>query len=179
MFVDMYGLPEYGDLDPTGFVAITYAVLFGIMFGDVGQGILLGLIGYFIMYKKMHMQIGLVLSRCSIFSTLFGFVYGSIFGFEHALDGFYRMLGFAEKPMDVLEPNSIIVLLVSSVIAGIFLIAAAMITGILSCIRRGLWPEAIFSVNGAAGLVFYFSLLATLVELALGYDCLLYTSRCV
>ena len=97
-------------------------------------------------------------------------MYGSIFGFEHALDGFYRMLGFAEKPMDVLEPNSIIVLLVSSVIAGIFLIAAAMITGILSCIRRGLWPEAIFSVNGAAGLVFYFSLLATLVELALGYD---------
>lgn len=170
MFVDMYGLPEYGDLDPTGFVAITYAVLFGIMFGDVGQGILLGLIGYFVMYKKMHMQIGLVLSRCSIFSTLFGFVYGSIFGFEHALDGFYRMLGFAEKPMDVLEPNSIIVLLVSSVIAGIFLIAAAMFTGILSCIRRGRIAEAIFSVNGVAGLVFYFSLLATLVELALGYD---------
>lgn len=38
MFITMYGLPGYGDLDPTGFVAVTYALLFGIMFGDVGQG---------------------------------------------------------------------------------------------------------------------------------------------
>ena len=43
MFITMYGLPGYGDLDPTGFVAVTYALLFGIMFGDVGQGVLLGL----------------------------------------------------------------------------------------------------------------------------------------
>ena len=49
MFVKMYGLPGYGDLDPTLFVSITYAILFGVMFGDVGQGILLGLIGFFIM----------------------------------------------------------------------------------------------------------------------------------
>ena len=34
MFITMYGLPGYGDLDPTGFVAVTYALLFGIMFGD-------------------------------------------------------------------------------------------------------------------------------------------------
>ena len=41
-FVDMYGLPSYSDIDVTGFVAITYTLLFGIMFGDLGQGLLLG-----------------------------------------------------------------------------------------------------------------------------------------
>ncbi|MEG2770182.1 MAG: V-type ATPase 116kDa subunit family protein, partial [Oscillospiraceae bacterium] len=72
MFVNMYGLPSYGDIDPTTFVSITYAILFGIMFGDVGQGVLLGIIGFFIMYKKMHMDIGLILARCSVFSVFFG-----------------------------------------------------------------------------------------------------------
>ena len=38
-FVDMFGLPQYDELDPTPFVAITYVLLFGIMFGDVGQGL--------------------------------------------------------------------------------------------------------------------------------------------
>jgi len=32
MFVEMYGVPAYGDIDPTPFVAITYSILFGIMF---------------------------------------------------------------------------------------------------------------------------------------------------
>ncbi|MFR1786173.1 MAG: V-type ATP synthase subunit I [Ruthenibacterium lactatiformans] len=73
MFITMYGLPGYGDLDPTGFVAVTYALLFGIMFGDVGQGVLLGLIAYFVMWKKMHMELGRVVARCSVFSVIFGF----------------------------------------------------------------------------------------------------------
>ena len=42
-FVEMYGLPAYGETDVTGFVAITFTVLFGMMFGDVGQGIVLAL----------------------------------------------------------------------------------------------------------------------------------------
>ena len=44
-FVDMYGLPSYSDIDVTGFVAITYTLLFGIMFGDLGQGLVLFLLG--------------------------------------------------------------------------------------------------------------------------------------
>ena len=168
MFIDMYGMPEYGDIDPTGFVAVTYSVLFGIMFGDVGQGILLGLVGYFIMYKKLHMAIGRVLTRCSVFCTLFGFVYGSVFGFEHALDGFYHALGFAQKPLEVLEPTAITELLVSSVAAGVFLILCAMTAGILSHLKRGQPLKAVFSVNGVAGAVFYFSVVLLVVKLVTG-----------
>ena len=79
-------------------MAITYAVLFGIMFGDVGQGMLLGLIGYFVMYKKMHMELGRVVRTGAAFSALlFGFVYGSVFGFEHVLDPLYHAAGLCRK----------------------------------------------------------------------------------
>ena len=38
--MDMYGLPRYSEIDPTAFVAVTYTLLFGVMFGDLGQGLL-------------------------------------------------------------------------------------------------------------------------------------------
>ncbi len=168
MFVEMYGLPGYGDLDPTGFVAITYAVLFGVMFGDVGQGILLGIIGYFFMYKKMHLALGLILTRCSFFSVVFGFLYGSVFGFEHWLDGFWRALGLAEKPLEVMSPESTNFILIGSIVAGIFIIAAAIVTGILSNFKRGIYAKTIFSVNGLAGLIFYISIILAFVPMLTG-----------
>ena len=168
MFIEMYGLPSYNDVDPTPFVALTYSILFGAMFGDVGQGIVLGLVGYFIMYKKFKLGIGLVLTRCSVFSTLFGFLYGSVFGFEHVLDPMFHALGFAEKPIEALTPEGIITLLLSSVAAGAFLIIVAMATGVYSCVRRGEKARALFSANGVAGIVFYFSLLMLLLKFAAG-----------
>ena len=45
LFIEMYGLPHYGEFDPTFFVSITYSLLFGIMFGDLGQGLVLVLLG--------------------------------------------------------------------------------------------------------------------------------------
>ena len=39
LFVRMYGLPSYNEIDPTIFVALTYSFIFGAMFGDVGQGL--------------------------------------------------------------------------------------------------------------------------------------------
>ena len=38
MFVQMYGLPSHNEMDPTVFVGVTYSFIFGVMFGDVGQG---------------------------------------------------------------------------------------------------------------------------------------------
>ena len=49
MYVKMYGLPSYNEMDPTIFVGLTYSLIFGAMFGDVGQGLLL-LIGGALLY---------------------------------------------------------------------------------------------------------------------------------
>lgn len=73
MFIEMYGTPEYEGFDPTPIVAITYSLLFGMMFGDVGQGLCVILVGWW-MYKYKKMQLGDVMIRIGIFSTIFGFV---------------------------------------------------------------------------------------------------------
>ena len=85
MYVEMYGLPSYNEKDPTSFFAITYAILFGLMFGDIGQGLVLA-IGGFLLYKIKKMNLAGILSLCGVFSTIFGFAYGSIFGFEDKIE---------------------------------------------------------------------------------------------
>ena len=52
--VNMYGIPSYNEVDPTSFVAISYMVMFGAMFGDVGQGFVLLIIG---LYLSITMKI--------------------------------------------------------------------------------------------------------------------------
>ena len=84
MYVKMYGLPNYNEFDPTILVAITYSFIFGIMYGDVGQGLCL-MIGGFLLYKKKHSDLAGIISMAGIFSTIFGFMFGSIFGFEEVI----------------------------------------------------------------------------------------------
>lgn len=54
-FITMYGLPGHNEIDPTPYVAITYTLLFGIMFGDLGQGLAVILIGW-LMWKLKRME---------------------------------------------------------------------------------------------------------------------------
>lgn len=81
MYVKMYGLPAYGEMDPTWFVAITYSFIFGAMFGDAGQGLLLFIGGLFL-YKRKHIDLAGIISCAGVFSTFFGLMFGSVFGFE-------------------------------------------------------------------------------------------------
>lgn len=155
-FVDMYGMPLYNEIDPTAFVAITYTLLFGIMFGDLGQGLIVSLVGAW-MWKKRKMPIGRILIPCGISAAVCGVVFGSVFGFEHALDGFYRLLGFEEKPIEVMD--SAISIILFAVGLGLVLILVAMLLNIYSSLRRRDFETALFSSNGVAGLVFFFSLI--------------------
>lgn len=162
-YTEMYGLPNSREIDPSWFIAMTYTLLFGIMFADVGQGIML-LIAAVYMYKKMKMPLGSLLIPCSISSVIFGFVFGSVFGFEEALNPLYKALfGLDEKPIDVLEGSTTMMLIYSAVGIGIVLLMIAMILNIISCCKRRDIGGALFGVNGMAGLVFYASLIIGLV----------------
>lgn len=159
-FVDMYGIPCYDEIDPTIFVSVTFTILFGIMFGDVGQGLLLSVFGYF-MWKLKKMAIGKILIPCGISSAIFGCVYGSVFGFETALDPVYRAIGFEEKPVDVME--SATGLIVMAITIGVTLLITAMVLNIYSSFKRRDLESAIFGPSGISGLVFYVSLIFGLV----------------
>ena len=162
-YTGMYGMPNYREIDPSWFIALTYTLLFGIMFADVGQGILL-LIAAIYMYKKMKMPLGALLIPCSICSTVFGFIFGSVFGFEEALNPLYKALfGLDEKPIDVLEGQTTMMLIYSAVGIGVVLLIIAMILNIISSVKRGEIGEALFGTNGLAGLTFYSSLIIGLV----------------
>jgi len=81
-----YGLPQYGEIEPTAIMAVTFLLMFGFMFGDVGQGAVLFALGYF-MYRRMfrYRDYAIILMECGLSAVAFGFLYGSVFGVEHWL----------------------------------------------------------------------------------------------
>lgn len=164
-FVSMYGVPGYNELDPTPFVAITYTILFGIMFADLGQGLLVSLVGWF-MWKWKRMALGRALIPCGISSAIFGTLFGSVFGFEHALDPFYKsVFGLHEKPIEVMDPSSSDIIIYSAVAIGIILLIISMALGVYSKFHRKDFGEAIFGANGICGLVFYTSMVFAILDM--------------
>ncbi len=162
-FVKMYGLPSYNEVDPTPLVALTYTLFFGIMFGDMGQGFVVALVG-FLMWKLKGMEIGKILVPCGISGMVFGFIYGSVFGFEHALNPVYKALfGIDGKLVEVMESNTINMIIYGSVGIGFVTIVISMLVNIFSSLRRKDMESAFFGANGLAGLIFYVSLVAGLV----------------
>ncbi len=150
--VSMFGMPSPGDVDVTVFVALTYTAMFGIMFGDVGQGVVLGLAGLF-MWKKMKMAMGKILTYCGVSAVAGGFLYGSFFGFEHVMDPLYKAVGLPHAPVPVME--SINGLLLFSIGIGIFLLVFSMGINIFAKLRQKNIGEALFSHNGLCGIIFY------------------------
>lgn len=157
MFVEMYGLPSYGDPDPTTYVAITYSLLFGIMFGDLGQGLLLVLVGW-LLWKLKGLNLGRIINRIGISSCIFGTLYGSIFGFEDILTPFFvKVLRMKGKPIEIMAPENTNLILIATVALGVLLICISIITDIYIGFRRRDYERAVFSANGIAGLLFYVS----------------------
>ena len=144
MFVEMYGVPAYTDMDPTNFVAISYCILFGIMFGDVGQGAVLILVG-FLAWKLKKLRLGLVGTRIGVFSIIFGCIFGSVFGSEEILTPFFM-------PM---KSTNTMPLLLAAIGIGVLLIIISMSFNVYINAKKKNWGEFLFSQNGVAGLAFY------------------------
>ncbi len=145
-FVEMFGLPGKGELDPRLFMALTYTLLFGIMFGDVGQGLTLAVLG-FLLWRIKNVSLGRIIALCGLSATAFGFVYGSVFGSEELIDGF-----------KVLEGENTMSILMITVGVGVVLIAICMILNIITGIRQKDIKKIFFSPNGLAGFIMYVGL---------------------
>ena len=165
-YTEMYGMPKYTEIDPTFFVAITYTLLFGIMFADVGQGLILAIVGL-LMWKIKKMKIGKILVPCGLCSSVFGLVFGSVFGFEHLLDFMYYKMGFMEKPIEVMERTNELIIFAIGI--GIVLLLIAMMLNVYTSFRQKNPGRALFSTSGIAGIIFYGAIVFGLVgELFLG-----------
>ena len=167
LFVDMYGLPSYKDIDPTPFVGITYILLFGLMFGDLGQGFIIFLLGLFL-DKKKNVPLGGVMSRIGVSSMVFGFLYGSVFGFEELLVPVHMALFGKEHLVHIMAQETTNMILIGAIAIGILIIIAAMIMNVVLGFRKRDMQRAIFSNNGLAGLVFYVAVIVGAVMMLLG-----------
>lgn len=165
MFTRMYGLPDYNELDPTIFIALTYTFIFGAMFGDVGQGLVL-VIGGALLYKLKKNNLAAIISCAGIFSTIFGFLFGSVFGFENLIDAVWlHPRSHTMKVPLIGELNTVFVVAVGF---GMGLIFLTMIFHIINAAKERNVRSMLFDTNGVAGLVFYGSLIAVVALLMTG-----------
>jgi len=159
--VTIYSTPWYKEIDPTILVTITFPLLFGAMFGDLGQGAVLAIAGLLLSSRKIKKLLGLanfgwVLTACGVVSMVFGFLYGSVFGFEEIID-----------PRWLSPLNDIMRLLITTLAAGALLLTLADILSIINAVIRKDWVGMVFSGKGIAGLLLYWSLIGLLLSMVL------------
>lgn len=154
----MYGLPAEGEGDPRLFLAISYTLFFGIMFGDVGQGACLAALGW-LLWKKTGGGIWRIFSVCGVSSVIFGLIYGSCFGMEEL---------FPWGGFHVLEGNNLMTTLLLAVGLGAVVIVCCMLLNIANALRRRDYQAGLFGPNGLCGMIFYVSVLALVVSLYSG-----------
>lgn len=149
-FVEMYGVPSYNEIDPTPFIAFTYILFFGMMFADVGQGLILSLLGLFLWFGK-KINLGKIIGIVGISSMVFGVIFGSVFGFEDIIHGY--------NPIEHINT-----ILVGAIALGAVTISIAIIINIINGIYQKNYEKIFFSHNGIAGLIFYWSVFIVVLE---------------
>ena len=171
MFVKMYGLPPYNGIDPTPYVAITFMLIYGIMFGDLGQGLVISLFG-FILTKWRNVKLGPIMERIGISSAFFGFLYGSVFGNEEIIKPFFHiepLYSAMGKPENIFQVSTY--LLLAALGIGVILITISMIMNIVLSLKRRDYESAFFGANGVTGMVFYLAVvIAAALQLGLGIE---------
>lgn len=151
--VNMYGAPNYDEIDPTPFFAITYMLLYGLMFGDLGQGLVFLGLGFWL--SKKNETFGAILKRIGISASIFGLMYGSFFGREDLI------------PTLLIKPfDNIMTVLIASVAFGVTLMVISYIIGIYNKVHlQKNIEEGIFGKEGLAGLMMMASFIIIVLAL--------------
>lgn len=140
LLIKMYGVPNYKEKDPTFLFAVTYMFLFGAMFGDVGQGLVFFMAGFLIKNKDF----GGLLKRLGIASTIFGFLYGSVFGMESIIPAIFM------RPFSNINTS-----LMSAILVGLIFLLISYFVGFINKFNFNDLEEAIFGKEGLAGFIVF------------------------
>ncbi|WP_157430422.1 V-type ATPase 116kDa subunit family protein [Actinomadura macra] len=143
--VDTYGTVPYADLDPTPLAWAAYVLMFGMMFGDVGHGLMLvvGAVALLAGYPRRLSRLRRVwpfVLGAGVTSTAFGALYGEFFGPTHVVPELWL------DPLD-----SPVELLAAAIGVGAVLLSGAYAIGIANRWREGGWPVALYEPSGIAG----------------------------
>lgn len=159
MLVSNFGVPQYGTIDPTPFVMPLYLIMFGLMFADVGQGLVLMLAGAlgarltrYNEAKRGVYNLSALIAWCGASAIVFGALFGSYFGlslFRPLWFDFHGIVaGHAQTMSAVRDVYDILSI---TIYFGIAVIAMGLLFNWFNLIRTGRWMELIFSKGGLLG----------------------------
>jgi V/A-type H+-transporting ATPase subunit I len=151
--VKSYGIPRYGEFDPSVMFALTYLLLFGAMFGDVGHGGVILILAVFL-YRKLG-RVAWVGIAAGAASMGFGLLYGSVFGYEDLITPLWL------SPLH--DPTRVLTV---AVLFGIGFITFTLLANIYNQLNAGHSGEALFDSTGLAGLLFYLGATGSVMGLA-------------
>lgn len=143
--VDTYATVPYRDVDPTWFAAAAYVVMFGMMFGDVGDGVLLAAGGLFLRMSR-HPRVASVrrvwplVVAMGVSAAVFGLLYGELFGPTGVVAELWL------RPLD--EPTR---LLAAGIGVGAGLLAISYGLGVVNRWREGGIRLALYAPSGLGG----------------------------
>ncbi|MBP5640437.1 MAG: hypothetical protein J6X55_13215 [Victivallales bacterium] len=151
MLVSNFGMPAYNEIDPSLFFGISFVLLFGYMFGDIGQGLVLALVGLWAKFTKREFgkavrDAGMLLMMCGLCAICFGFAYGSVFGYEHLFDSLW---------VNPMKSSDVAELLLTAVGVGTVFISIAIIFNIINHIRAKRLFDGTVERFGIVGLLFF------------------------
>lgn len=152
--VRLYGLPRYGGFDPTVLFSLLFVGLFGMMFGDLGHGVVLFLLGLFLRTfsgRPGLRRIGALLLPVGLSSMVFGVLYGSFFGYEDIIPALWF------HPMDAIDR-----LLLYAIAIGAGVIVVGILANIGAKLLQARLGELLRERFGILGLWFYLSGLLSL-----------------
>lgn len=144
-----YGIPAYRTIDPTPILGISFMMMFGMMFGDLGHGLILALLGLIMFLKGrrgLYKNVGILMIYAGSASMFFGLLFGSFFGFEPLS----WLPTVWVKPME-----SITTLFKVTIYFGIGMIFLAIFLNIINAIRQRKFLNAIFDKAGLLAAILY------------------------
>lgn len=126
LFINFFSLPRSDEIDPTLIFSISFPILFGMILGDVGYGLIALLLALALRTRKGAFgQIGGIMLLSSIFTILFGLVFGEMFGLQQI--GPITLHPLIERGGESLTPLMALVLVV-----GVIQITLGLILGVYS-----------------------------------------------
>lgn len=164
--VKNYGIPEYGTVNPTWFVAIAYLSMFMLMFADLGQGFVLLLIGIFttLSYKKNPMKkdglinrgVSTLLIYLGVSSMIGGLLFGSTFGFSLIKPLWFNYHSVVNGVQNVgTKVQNVYDILGITIKYGIVIIFVGLVINWINLIIKKQYIKLIFSRTGLTGAMMY------------------------
>ena len=175
-----YGSPVYGAIDPTPFVAIFFTLLFGIMFGDAGQGFIFLLMGLLMNFKVIKVggwnKFAPIFMAIGTSSMIMGLLTGEFFGNEDILRplslAITGLFGEPHAPILHLMPDgsahsikTMFMFFGTTVGVGFIINSVGLVLNIINNLIMHKIPKALFGKNGLSGAVFFWYVVIMVIRI--------------